>query len=655
MTPLGLLSIYLGLCSGCHGDSMRPSNNASDASAVLDANTALDANAVSDANAVLDASATADAAEPTDGSETGDATNLADGGDAGSATNQPPTIEDVPDQWSWQDTAIDAIVLNIQDPDDPLEDLTVSVRSNNADLVPETGLNVENGPGEAQRTLTVIPRVGAFGRVTISVTVSDPQGATASTDFVVSFGATAPPVSNAGPVARPFVSVFYHTFLLEASIQGYATYIPVNGPDYPPGTSHPGYYYFHPEVGFTDEMILEHARLAKPYGIDAFSVSFDPAEQNVALIRRIGALFEQVGMRWFLFTESAALKETEASQTFAELLADVRRLTSYVSIEGRPVVHTYDAMKQTTTQLQAFRQTVEDAAGPIYLIGDLLAETIRAHETWGACPGLPWLAADKTYAVQVRLRATTEGVAGTLGVNIEDSTQGVVAQMSVATTSETYAWEPTVWHDGERFTYGGVGDLVVGDYSTSGLRVDAIRIVDPSNPAIIYAETEAEDVPGGGAVVVDDPSAGGGRAVELSSSDPGYYAWWQILAGHRDGLDDKLALFDAISTYGMPGEVSRSWDTCLTTAYDYVASRDAPRPFVAWAGPGFRCDYVAWCTWVRPYGPNGSIFQALLSQARQRSNWVTIRSWNEFFEGTCIEPTEALGSSLLEALSSAYP
>src|SRR5204863_311348 len=97
--------------------------------------------------------------------------------------DDPPTISSIPDQSTDEDTPTVAIPFSIGDVETPAGSLTVSGRSSNQGLVPDA--NVVFGGSGSNRTLTLMPATNQSGTTTITITVADPGGASASTSFVL--------------------------------------------------------------------------------------------------------------------------------------------------------------------------------------------------------------------------------------------------------------------------------------------------------------------------------------------------------------------------------------------------------------------------------------------------------------------------------------
>ena len=96
------------------------------------------------------------------------------------ASNDPPTITNINDQTTPENTPTGAIAFTIADVDNPVASLTVTGTSSNAALIPDA--NIVFGGSGANQTVTLTPVSGASGTSTITITVSDGT-ATGSTTF----------------------------------------------------------------------------------------------------------------------------------------------------------------------------------------------------------------------------------------------------------------------------------------------------------------------------------------------------------------------------------------------------------------------------------------------------------------------------------------
>jgi hypothetical protein len=100
------------------------------------------------------------------------------------AVNDRPTISDIPDQQTDEDTATLPIQFTVGDVETPSGSLIVSGTSSDTTLVPNE--NIVFGGSGANRTVTITPAPNqSGGPATITVTVTDADGGTASDTFVL--------------------------------------------------------------------------------------------------------------------------------------------------------------------------------------------------------------------------------------------------------------------------------------------------------------------------------------------------------------------------------------------------------------------------------------------------------------------------------------
>ncbi len=100
--------------------------------------------------------------------------------------NDPPTISDIANQSTDEDTATGAIPFVVGDQETPAADLVVTATSSNPALVPDG--NIVLGGSGANRTVTITPAANLSGSATITITVTDANGASSSDTFVLNVG-----------------------------------------------------------------------------------------------------------------------------------------------------------------------------------------------------------------------------------------------------------------------------------------------------------------------------------------------------------------------------------------------------------------------------------------------------------------------------------
>ncbi|TVR15589.1 MAG: formylglycine-generating enzyme family protein, partial [Planctomycetota bacterium] len=123
---------------------------------------------------------------------------------SGSVLNTAPTITSIADQFSVADgSTIGPIAFTIGDAETPAGDLTVTGSSSNTTLVPNG--NITLGGSDAERTVTITPASGETGTATITLTVEDAGGLTASSSFIVTVGGenTPPTISSIADQTTP--------------------------------------------------------------------------------------------------------------------------------------------------------------------------------------------------------------------------------------------------------------------------------------------------------------------------------------------------------------------------------------------------------------------------------------------------------------------
>ncbi len=111
------------------------------------------------------------------------------------AGNSPPSISNILDQTTDEDTATPAIAFTVSDVETPADSLVLDVESSNTTLVPEG--NIVLGGSGNDRTVTVTPAANQSGTATITISVSDGTD-TSSDSFVLTVNAVndAPMISD---------------------------------------------------------------------------------------------------------------------------------------------------------------------------------------------------------------------------------------------------------------------------------------------------------------------------------------------------------------------------------------------------------------------------------------------------------------------------
>ena len=92
------------------------------------------------------------------------------------AVNDNPTISDIANQSTNEDTATSAIAFTVGDVETAAASLTLSGASSNTTLVPN--VNIVFGGSGANRTVTITPAANQSGTTTITVTVTDADSGT---------------------------------------------------------------------------------------------------------------------------------------------------------------------------------------------------------------------------------------------------------------------------------------------------------------------------------------------------------------------------------------------------------------------------------------------------------------------------------------------
>ncbi|HEU0012010.1 MAG TPA: tandem-95 repeat protein [Verrucomicrobiae bacterium] len=129
----------------------------------------------------------------------GSATNAATFQLTVDGVNDPPVISAIGGQTTSENTPTGPIPFVVGDIESVPAALTLTGSSSNPALVLDTGIVF--GGGDSNRTVTVTPQPNAFGSAVITVTVSDPGGASATASFALTVAfvndpPTLDPISN---------------------------------------------------------------------------------------------------------------------------------------------------------------------------------------------------------------------------------------------------------------------------------------------------------------------------------------------------------------------------------------------------------------------------------------------------------------------------
>jgi PKD repeat protein len=117
-------------------------------------------------------------------------------------SNTPPTISTVADQTVDEGAATATIPFVIGDGETAADDLTLSKSSDNASLAPTS--NVILGGTGANRTVKITPAAYQHGTATVTLTVADEGGLTASVSFILTVNpVNDPPAIVGGPTVAP--------------------------------------------------------------------------------------------------------------------------------------------------------------------------------------------------------------------------------------------------------------------------------------------------------------------------------------------------------------------------------------------------------------------------------------------------------------------
>jgi hypothetical protein len=96
-----------------------------------------------------------------------------------------PLISDVPDQVIPQDSSTTLLYLTVGDSETSFSGLVVTATSSNSLLVPNDAAHLTIAGTTAQRTIAVTPLAGQTGSTTVTMLVTDGDGATSDSSFIL--------------------------------------------------------------------------------------------------------------------------------------------------------------------------------------------------------------------------------------------------------------------------------------------------------------------------------------------------------------------------------------------------------------------------------------------------------------------------------------
>lgn len=96
-----------------------------------------------------------------------------------------PMITSIPDQYINMNQSTPTLSFTVMDNDDPPGALTLSYKSSNRALVPQTDANIVLGGSGSGRTVKIIPAQGQIGTVVITIIVTDTSGDRGTEDFAI--------------------------------------------------------------------------------------------------------------------------------------------------------------------------------------------------------------------------------------------------------------------------------------------------------------------------------------------------------------------------------------------------------------------------------------------------------------------------------------
>jgi len=101
--------------------------------------------------------------------------------------NTAPTLSGVTDKVSDQDVVVGPIEFSISDRETDASQLMVSAAADGTSVVPADGITI--GGAGAVRSILLTPLEATTGKVSVTITVTDPQGAASTRTFGVTVNA----------------------------------------------------------------------------------------------------------------------------------------------------------------------------------------------------------------------------------------------------------------------------------------------------------------------------------------------------------------------------------------------------------------------------------------------------------------------------------
>ena len=151
----------------------------------------------------------------------------------GTGTNTAPTISEISDQTTLEDTPTPPIPFTVNDVSSAPSTLTVIGHSNNQALIPDANIDIRTVTAKAStagsdRTVAITPASNANGATTITLTVSDGTAYNYTSFLLTVFGINDPPVFLA-PLPPIFLNQGQHYGILKAAL--YPLVEDVDNPD----------------------------------------------------------------------------------------------------------------------------------------------------------------------------------------------------------------------------------------------------------------------------------------------------------------------------------------------------------------------------------------------------------------------------------------